>query len=148
MTAFDTQQVRNLLAGRRWSELISKLKGVPASAIASWMEDLTDEHQRTVFRQLPPELAAGVLGHFPYFHQYILLHSRPADEMRRILDQMPPDERMRFFDELPEEAWLRLTEELGELDVSKDGERAQLPQSTKEATQPAATAPKIAIAMA
>ena len=148
MTPFDPQQFRNLLAGQRWSDLIAKLKSVPASAIASWMEDLTDEQQQTVFRQLPAELAARVLGHFPYFHQYILLHSRPANEMRRILDQMPPDERMRFFDELPEEAWLRLTEELGELDVLKDGGPAKIPQSTEEAAQPATPAPKTASATA
>src|SRR5229473_2385036 len=144
MSLFDTQQFRNLLASQRWPELVARLKSVPASAVANWMEDLTDEQQQTVFRLLPAGLAAGVLGHFPYFHQYILLHSRPANEMRQVLDQMPADERMRFFDELPEEAWLRLTEELGELEVSKDGEPAKIQQPTKEEPQPESTAPRTA----
>jgi len=146
MSLFDTQQFRNLLASQRWPELVARLKSVPASAVANWMEDLTDEQQQTVFRLLPAGLAAGVLGHFPYFHQYILLHSRPANEMRQVLDQIPADERMRFFDELPEEAWLRLTEELGELEVSKDGEPAKIQQPTKEEPQPESTAPRTATA--
>src|SRR5258708_13415241 len=109
MSLFDTQQFRNLLASQRWPELVARLKSVPASAVANWMVDLTDEQQQTVFRLLPAGLAAGVLGHFPYFHQYILLHNRQANEMRQVLDQMPPEERIRFFYRLPQEAGVRFT---------------------------------------
>ena len=58
------------------------------------------------------DLAAAVVAQFPYYHEYVLLHSLPAGEMRALVDKMHPDDRMRFFDELPEEAWQRLMDEL------------------------------------
>jgi NitT/TauT family transport system ATP-binding protein len=53
-----------------------------------------------------------VIAHFPYYHQYVLLHSLPAGVMRALVDRISPDDRMRLFDELPEEAWQRLMDEL------------------------------------
>src|SRR5208282_2765292 len=47
-----------------------------------------------------------------YFHAYVLLHSRPVDEMRAVVDGMTQGQRDHFFDELPEEAWAHLTREL------------------------------------
>ena len=58
------------------------------------------------------DLAASVIAHFPYYHQYVLLHSLPAGVMRALVDRISPDDRMRLFDELPEEAWQRLMDEL------------------------------------
>ena len=76
---------------------------------------LDHEQQQLLFRELPLELAAAVLVHFPYYHQYVLLHARTRLDIRAIMDEMPHDERMQFLDELPEEAWQRLEEEIGEL---------------------------------
>src|SRR5258708_7125351 len=89
MSLFDTQQFRNLLASQRWPELVARLKSVPASAVANWMEDLTDEQQQTVFRLLPAGLPAGVPGHPPYFPQDILLLTPPAHEQRQVPDPGP-----------------------------------------------------------
>jgi len=44
----------------------------------------------------------------------VLLHSRPLEEMRAIVDRMDIGERLRLFDELPETAWQQLMDELGE----------------------------------
>jgi NitT/TauT family transport system ATP-binding protein len=120
----ETKQFRDLLAKARWPEAVAALKGLSAGVAADLIAALPDEQQQTLFRLLPVKLAAGVLGHFPYFHQYILLHTRPADEMRQIIDAMLPGDRMRFFDELPEEAWLRLMDELGGYDGSTREEPA------------------------
>jgi NitT/TauT family transport system ATP-binding protein len=113
MSTAQTKQFRDLLAKKRWPEALAILKGLSAGVAADWIAALPDDEQQTLFRLLPVKLAATVLGHFPYFHQYILLHTRPPDEMRQIIDAMHPGDRMRFFDELPEEAWLRLMDELG-----------------------------------
>jgi NitT/TauT family transport system ATP-binding protein len=74
--------------------------------------DLPFEQQQSLFRHLPLDLAAAVVAQFPYYHEYVLLHSLPAGEIRALVDEMNPDDRMRFFDELPEEAWQRLMDEL------------------------------------
>jgi NitT/TauT family transport system ATP-binding protein len=74
--------------------------------------DLPFEQQQSLFRHLPLDLAAAVVAQFPYYHEYVLLHSLPVGEMRALVDEMNPDDRMRFFDELPEEAWQRLMDEL------------------------------------
>ena len=68
--------------------------------------------QQTLFRALPVELAAALLGQFPYYHAYVLLHSRPLNELRAIVDKMNPGERIQFLDELPEEAWRPFIDEL------------------------------------
>jgi NitT/TauT family transport system ATP-binding protein len=98
----------------QWTEAVSLLNGVPPSTATEWFGQLPDEQQQKLFRLLPVELAANLLGSFPYYHQYILLHTRPANEIRQIVDHMPAADRMDLLDALPEEAWQRLAEEIGE----------------------------------
>jgi NitT/TauT family transport system ATP-binding protein len=50
--------------------------------------------------------------HLPYYHAYVLLHSRPLSEMNAIIEAMTPTERGHFLDSLPEEAWKLLQDEL------------------------------------
>lgn len=106
--------LRKLTNREQWTEAVALLKNVPPATAAEWLNGLLDEQQQTVFRLLPVELAAKLLGSFPYYHQYILLHTRPPDEIRQIVDQMPAADRMHLLDALPEEAWQRLAEEMGE----------------------------------
>lgn len=61
--------------------------------------------QQSLFRAASIHLGARLTGQFPYYHAYVLLHSRPVEELRAIVDQMDPDERIQFFDELPGKAW-------------------------------------------
>jgi NitT/TauT family transport system ATP-binding protein len=70
------------------------------------------EEQQTLYREFSIDFAAALIPRFPYFHSYVLLHSRPAKEVRAIVDHIDTADRMRFLDELPEEAWKRLMEEL------------------------------------
>src|SRR5215471_9324128 len=109
-TSFTTDQLRDLISQERWPEAISLLKNAPASKSAELFGGLTDEQQQALFPRLPIDLAAQLLVPFPYYHKYILLHTRPPDEIQKVLDEMEPDERMQFLDELPEEAWRHLVE--------------------------------------
>ncbi len=70
------------------------------------------EEQEILFRALPVDYAASLVREFPYYHAYVLLHSRPIEEMSAIVDRISPGERMAFFDELPEEVWQRMMDEL------------------------------------
>jgi NitT/TauT family transport system ATP-binding protein len=89
------------------------------------------ETQQAVFRELPIEFAASLIPRGPYYHSYVLLHSRPLEEVRAIVDKIDAPDRMRFLDELPEEAWKRLMEELGE---QATGLRAEAPVAVPERT--------------
>ncbi|HEY6248502.1 MAG TPA: AAA-associated domain-containing protein [Candidatus Angelobacter sp.] len=106
--------LRKLTNREQWIEAASLLKNVPVATAVEWLGGLPDEQQQKLFRLLPLDLAAALLGSFPYYHQYILLHTRPAGEIREIIDHMPAADRMHLLDELPEEAWQRLAEEIGE----------------------------------
>ncbi len=124
------QEITELLARQRWPEAVALLQKMSRPSAAEFLGELPDQQQQALFRLLPPKTASEVLIHFPYYHQYVLLHTRTAEDMRAILDGMSPDERARLFDELPEEAWERLTEEIGEPKLS-----AQSSQAPRESIQ-------------
>jgi len=112
MASSHNEKIRSLLAQGRWSDLVSLLREMPVSLAVELIGSLSDEHQQTLFRLLPTQFAAAIVTKFPYYHQYVLLHARPPQEMREIIDHMAPDQRMQFFDELPEETWQRMMDEL------------------------------------
>ena len=51
-------------------------------------------------------------AHFPYYHAYVLLHSRSLPDMKAIVEAMKPADRETFLDDLPEEAWNHLMDEI------------------------------------
>jgi len=107
--------ISELVQQERWPEAVSALRRLPPGDAAALIESLSDEEQQALFRELPLELAGTILGHFPYYHQYVLLHTRPPVEIRAILDEMPESDRLQLLDSLPDEAWEQLEEEIGEL---------------------------------
>ena len=107
-----TEGLQNAVSQSHWDEAAALLQACGAAQAAEALASLPFEQQQRMFRHLPMDLAAAVVTQFPYYHQYVLLHSRPMEEMRALVDKISPDDRMRFFDELPEEAWQRLMDEL------------------------------------
>ena len=102
-----SELIKDAVTQGRWEAAANVLRSLGASRAAEAFLELSDEQQEMLFRQLPVADAAALIAHFPYYQQYVLLHSRPR-ELRAIVDAMNPDDRMRLFDELPEEAWRRL----------------------------------------
>ncbi len=114
MPAVTAETLRSTLAQKRWDEAAAVMPGLDPAVAAGVIADLPFDEQQHLFRRLPASLAAALLGHFPYYHAYVLLHSRPRDEIRAIVEHLAPADRFRFFDELPEEAWRQLTDEISE----------------------------------
>ena len=112
MSSPIAQQLRDAVSQTDWNVAVALLQTSDALQAAEALGDLPFEQQQSLFRHMPLDLAAAVVVQFPYYHQYVLMHSLPAGEMRALVDKIQPDERIRFFDELPEEAWQRLMDEL------------------------------------
>jgi NitT/TauT family transport system ATP-binding protein len=112
MSSPIAERLRDAVSQAHWSVAVALLQTSDKLQAAEALGDLPFEQQQSLFRHLPLDLAAAVVAQFPYYHEYVLLHSLPAGEMRALVDEMNPNDRMRFFDELPEEAWQRLMDEL------------------------------------
>src|SRR5208337_1191712 len=80
------------------------------------------------FRRLDDSLAALVVSHLPYYHAYVLLHARPAAEMRAIIDRMDATKREAFLDELPEETWKDFMSELSQAGAESAAEHTVAPE--------------------
>jgi len=104
MSSPITDTLREAVSQSHWDEAIALLQTSETAQAAAALSALPFDQQQSLFRHLPLDLAAAVIAHFPYYHQYVLLHSLPAEQMRGLVDKISPDDRMRFFDELPEEA--------------------------------------------
>jgi magnesium transporter len=104
--------LQELIRGEKWGEALSTLQQMHASDAASVFSELSQRHQRSLFKLLPPAAAARILPYLPYYDQYILLHLRSHDDMLQIMNSMEPDDRMRLLDELPEASWQKLVDAL------------------------------------
>jgi NitT/TauT family transport system ATP-binding protein len=120
------EKVRGFLAQGRWEHAASLLRHIGASTAAELFMRLPYEQQQTLFGKLPVDFAAALTGIFPYYHAYVLLHSRPLQELQAIVAAMNPDERALFFDELPGEAWQQLMDELEGKRLAPAREAAQI----------------------
>jgi NitT/TauT family transport system ATP-binding protein len=109
-----TQQLRDLTGLSRWDAATELLRRHKVEEAAEAILALPFEQQRLLFRNLPVDLAAALVGQFPYFHAYVLLHSLKAPEIAATIDAMHSAEREGFLDALPEETWKALMNTLEE----------------------------------
>src|SRR5580693_2057510 len=128
------EKLRASLAQARWDSAMAILHQWDADTAAALIMRIPFEEQQVLFRKLPINFAATLVPAFPYYHAYLLLHSRPLDEMKAIVDSMHPGERMQFFDELPEETWQTLMDELGAKETAPS--EVELPEPIAPAVAP------------
>ncbi len=112
MNPETTTQLRTSLSQGQTQAAVQYLQQMGATDAATALQAISFEEQQALFRELPTDFAAALLPQFPYYHAYVLLHQRPGNEIRTIVDSMDPVDRLRFLDELPEEAWQRLVDQL------------------------------------
>ena len=113
MSSPGAEKLRAALSQGRWDEAVAVVQQLGPAAAPEILAAPFEE-QQILFRILPVDLAAPLISRFPYYHSYVLLHTRSLESLRAIVNAMHPYERMQFFDELPEEAWRQLMNELGE----------------------------------
>jgi NitT/TauT family transport system ATP-binding protein len=145
MTTLTNEKLHDLVASRQWDAAVRALQDLAPSDAADFVMNLPFEGQRNLFAHLPIDLAASLIAHFPYYHAYVLLHSRPRKEMRTIVDTMDGATRSRFLDDLPEETWQHLMRELSESSkVESSAPSIELPAPAEaEAPSAAQAAPEI-----
>jgi NitT/TauT family transport system ATP-binding protein len=112
MTLPGAEKVRAALSQGQWVDAVALLQQLDPAAAADVIMAAPFEEQQILFRVLPVGFAATLISHFPYYHSYVLLHTRSLESLRAIINNMNAGERLQFFDELPEEAWQRLMDEL------------------------------------
>jgi len=105
-------KVRDAVSQGHWDRAVVLLQQLDPAIAANVMMEIPFEGQRVLFRVMPDDFAAALVSHFPYYHSYVLLHTRSIETLRSIIDKMKPGERLQFFDELPGEAWQRMMDEL------------------------------------
>jgi NitT/TauT family transport system ATP-binding protein len=130
------EKLRASLAQGRWDSAIAILHQWDVDTAVALLLRLPYEEQQALFRQLPVQFAAKLAPAFPYYQAYLLLHSRPLDEMKAIVDAMHPGERMQFFDELPEETWQTLMDELGAKEAAPSALEEPEPLAPAAAPEP------------
>src|SRR6202522_3740446 len=108
----DKKYLQSLLKLRHWKVVIEQLRAMSARDAADFFMTIPFEEQRTLFGEMPVDLAASLIVHLPYYHAYVTLHSRPLHDIDEIVNAMDPAEREHFLDALPEEAWQCLMDEL------------------------------------
>ena len=131
MSSESTKTLSEYVSRGQWPAAVEVLRKLDGSAASEAFLNLPFDDQRGLFPELPADLAAGMIGHFPYYHAYVLLHSRPVTEMRAIVDGMDHDQRTLFLDELPEEAWQCLMDEMAGKQPAVKPAPIQIPPTKK-----------------
>jgi NitT/TauT family transport system ATP-binding protein len=129
MTPPMAERLQELLSQGKWEPAFELLRELKPTAAADLIMTMRFEEQQLLFRQLPIPLAASIINHLPYFHAYVLLHSRPVHEMAAIVEAMKQAERDHFLDALPEEAWTSLMDELAEAGSATEPPGVQTPET-------------------
>ena len=112
MNSSTAEKLQELLSQGRSEHAVALLQRLDLEVAADSVMRIPFEEQQIVFRALPVDFAATLVSRFPYYHSYVLLHSRSVEDLRAIIAKTRPEERHQFFDELPEEAWQHLMDEL------------------------------------
>jgi NitT/TauT family transport system ATP-binding protein len=134
---------RTLLSQSDWDPAIALLRKLDPDEAVQLFMSIPYEEQESLFRKFPVDYAAKLAGVFPYYHTYVLLHSRPVEDVRAIVENMQPLERMHFLDELPQETWQQLMDELAAAPPHPEIPAAISPPPEPEPASATATEPII-----
>jgi NitT/TauT family transport system ATP-binding protein len=141
MTPDTSATLRDLVTREQWEQAHSLLRDLGPAAADAVMA-LPFEDQKKLFRNLPFDSAANLIADFPYFHAYVLLHSRSSSEIQAIVEAMNPDALAHFLEQLPEEAWQSLTDTLNPPSAAVPASPAAVPRPAQSPIPRPAPAPR------
>ncbi len=123
MPEFITQELKQHIEKRKWSDLKERLVNLPAPEIPEVLF-MAEKHDRVlIFRSLSRHKSAEVFANLEPEQQDALLHDLTDVETRQLLSTLPPDDRTALLEELPAPVTRRL---LGLLSSSDLQEARQL----------------------
>jgi NitT/TauT family transport system ATP-binding protein len=137
--------LRSILFQGRRDKASAMLQQLDPQDAAESLRGLPFEDQQDLFRKFPVAFAARLVEVMPYYHAYVLLHSRPHEELNAIIEQMNPGARLTFFDELPEEAFQHLMSELSEKQFTPAPPESSVAVEEEGVEGPAEPPPEVAI---
>ena len=101
MVPTGADKIRAAMSAGDWDRAVAQLQQLDPGLAAGVMMAMPFEEQRVLFRVDSRRFAAQLVSRFPYYHSYVLLHTRSLDHLRAIIGKMNPDERTLFLEELP-----------------------------------------------
>ena len=134
-------KLRDLLTQGLRREAALFLQGLDPNVAADLLMSISFEEQQALFREFSADFAARLIPCFPYYHSYVLLHSRPAPEIRAIVARIDPADKIRFLDELPEETWQHFMDEISAEQAEETPVIAEPAPEVKVAAPTAAPSP-------
>lgn len=115
----DEEQVRSLLAQRRWLELRGLVMDVPAPDLADFMMELHKPERILFFSSLPRPVSSEVFAFLEPHQKDELLQSLTDEETRSLLADLAPDDRTEMLEDLPGQAMQRVLNLLSKEDLEE-----------------------------
>ncbi len=112
-------EIRELIDGRRWSELREGLEGWPPTEVAELLLQLRKEDRVLLFRALPRAVSADAFSYLDVEQQEALLRELTDEETRSLLADIPPDDRTQLLEELPGQVTQQLMQLLSAEDLKE-----------------------------
>ncbi|MFW6413861.1 MAG: magnesium transporter [Verrucomicrobiota bacterium] len=117
----NQQNLDNLLAQKRWQELLKSLRSTDPADTADYLEELSSDKRDTVFRLLDPATASDVLVEMEPSFLEDIVEDMEALKLAHIADEMAPDDAVDFVADLSRQkqakvlAYMRNSEEVSKL---------------------------------
>ncbi len=97
----ELQELSELLASKRYTNLRQYLTEQNEADIAGLMEELEGEDMLKVFRILPKDLAADVFSYLEVDSQQTIITSLSDKEAGTVIDNLMADDAADFLEEMP-----------------------------------------------
>ena len=97
----ELEELRELLAARKYTNIRQFLVELNEADIAFLMEELEDEERLKVYRILPKDLAADVFSYLEFDSQEAIINSLSDREAGNVIDNLMADDAADFLEEMP-----------------------------------------------
>ncbi len=112
-------QIKEMIENRRWNELRSFAREIPAPDLADILLSLDQADRILFFSSLPRDISAEVFASLEAQDRDDLLRGLTDEETRLLLADLPPDDRTELFEDLPGQVTQRLLNLLNPADLKE-----------------------------